>query len=251
MANPRPNPPKRKKRSSCSRRKSGGEQKQSNYDYAAAREEIGVPIANSQQVTSAALWSGTNPRAPKTKSPVKRVIKAQLNRQRNKITKLETGRERLEMKVDSLKKQVRDFSIALKNEKEKSRLAMAKLLDDAEKMMADSIGDGIDLDRKMSAAELAAEKERLRAIDAIQEERRYASERISARKSDFFIAVPTVDYSNITSITSSETKTEKGARAGPGGVGLCSNTARRKDPPVEGTVRSAARGSGQREREMD
>ena len=210
-----------------------------------------MPIANSQQVTSAALWSGTNPRAPKTKSPVKRVIKGQLRRQRNKITKLETGRERLEMKVDSLKKQVRDFSIALKNEKEKSRLAMAKLLDDAEKMMADSIGDGIDLDRKMSAAELAAEKERQRAIDAIQEERRYASERISARKSAFFIAVPTVDYSNITSITSSETKTEKGARAGPGGVGLCSNTARRKDPPVEGTVRSAARGSGQREREMD
>ena len=169
MANPRPNPPKRKKRSSCSLRTSGGKQKQSNYNYAAAREEIGLPIANSQQVTSAALQSGTNPQAPKTKSPVKRVIKAQLNRQQAKISKLEVGKQRLEMKVDSLKKQVRDFSIALKNEKQKSRLAMAKLLDDAERMMADSIDDRVDLDRKMSAAELAAEKERQRALDAISE----------------------------------------------------------------------------------
>jgi hypothetical protein len=64
-------------------------------------------------VTSAALQSGTNPRAPKTKSPVKRVIKAQLNRQQSKITKLEIGKQRLEMKVDLLKKQVRDFAIAL------------------------------------------------------------------------------------------------------------------------------------------
>jgi hypothetical protein len=115
------------------------------------------------------------------------------------------------MKVDLLKKQVRDFAIVLKDKKQKSRLAMAKLLNDAEKMMADSIGNGIDLDRKMSVAELAAEKERQRAIDAIQQERRYASERISARKSAFLFAVPTVDYSNIRSITSSETKTEERA----------------------------------------
>jgi hypothetical protein len=90
----------------------------------------------------------------------KGVIKAQLNRQQSKITKLEIGKQRLDMKVDLLKKQVRDFAIPLKDEKQKSRLAMAKLLDVAEKMMADSIGNGIDLDRKMSAAELAAEKER-------------------------------------------------------------------------------------------
>lgn len=218
MANPRPNPPKRKKRSSCSLRTSGGKQKQSNYDYAAAREEIGLPIANSQQVTSAALQSGTNPRAPKTKSPVKRVIKAQLNRQQAKISKLEVGKQRLEMKVDSLKKQVRDFSIALKNEKQKSRLAMAKLLDDAERMMADSIDDRVDLDRKMSAAELAAEKERQRALDAISEERRHSSQKISARKSAFLFVTFAVDHSNIASIISSETKTEEGAGAGQCGI---------------------------------
>ncbi len=177
-----------------------------------------MPIANSQQVTSAALQSGTNPRAPKTKSPVKRVIKAQLNRQQAKISKLEVGKQRLEMKVDSLKKQVRDFSIALKNEKQKSRLAMAKLLDDAERMMADSIDDRVDLDRKMSAAELAAEKERQRALDAISEERRHSSQKISARKSAFLFVTFAVDHSNIASIISSETKTEEGAGAGQCGI---------------------------------
>jgi hypothetical protein len=189
MANPNPKRPKRKKRSSYSLKASGAVQKQSNYDYATAREELGVPNANSQQIMSATLETGDNPRPPKNKSPVKRVIKAQLTRQRNKIAKLETGRERLEMKVDSLKKQVRDFSIALKNEKEKSRLAMAKLMDDAETMLADSLDDRADLDMKMTAAELAAEKERQRAQDAVHKERRYMSARMGECKLTFlFVA---------------------------------------------------------------
>jgi hypothetical protein len=185
MANPNPKRPKRKKRSSYSLKASGAAQKQSNYDYAAAREELGVPNANSQQITSATLETGDNPRAPKTKSPPKRIIKGQLTRQQNKIAKLQFGNERLGKKVDSLKQQVRDFAIALKNEKQKSRLAMAKLLDDAEQMMADSIDDRVDLDAKMSAAELAAEKERQRAHDAVQEERHYTSTKIGACKSLF------------------------------------------------------------------
>jgi hypothetical protein len=185
MANPNPKRPKRKKRSSYSLKATGAVQKRSNYDYSAAREELGVPNANAQQIASASLEIGDNPRAPKSKSPPKQVIKAQLTRQQNKITKLQFGKERLEMKVNSLKQQVHDFAIALKNEKQKSRLAMAKLLDDAEQMMADSIDDRVDLDAKMSAAEMAAEKERQRAHDAVQEERQYTSTKISACKSLF------------------------------------------------------------------
>jgi len=90
-----------------------------------------------------------------------------------------------------LKQQVRDFAIALKNEKQKSRLAMAKLLDYAEQMMADSIDDRVDLDAKMSAAEMAAEKERQRAHDAVQEERQYTSTKISACKSFFLHFIST------------------------------------------------------------
>jgi hypothetical protein len=76
----------------------------------------------------AALQTGDNPRAPKHTSPVKSVVKAQLTCEQNKNAKLEEGKERLEMKVDSLKQQVRDFADALKVEKHKSRLAMAKIL---------------------------------------------------------------------------------------------------------------------------
>ena len=64
------------------------------------------------------------------------------------------------MKVNSLQQQVQDFTIALKDEKHKSWLAMTKLLEDAERMMANSLDDRSDLDTKMSATELAVEKER-------------------------------------------------------------------------------------------
>jgi hypothetical protein len=68
---------------------------------------------------------------------------------------------------------------------------MAKLLDNAEQMMADSIDDRVDLDAKMSAAEMAAEKERQRAHDAVQEERQYMSTKISACKSFFLHFIST------------------------------------------------------------
>ena len=60
----------------------------------------------------------------------------------------------------SLKVQVRDLSRALFDEKKKSRLAMQKLLEDAESMIAESAVGRDDLDTKLSAAELAIEKER-------------------------------------------------------------------------------------------
>jgi hypothetical protein len=183
MANPNPKPPKRKKGTAYSCHASGKKNKRTSYDLEAAREELGVPNASRQQIRSAVLRTGDNSRALKGKSPVKRVVKAQLTRERNKNAKLEMGKERLEMKVDSLRQQVRDFAIALKDEKHKSRLAMAKILDDAESIMADSIDDRVELDTKMSAAELAVEKERQRAHDAVHDERQYSALKINACKS--------------------------------------------------------------------
>jgi hypothetical protein len=142
------------------------------------------------------LQTGDNPRAPKHTSPVKSVVKAQLTRERNKNAKLQEGKERLEMKVDSLKQQVRDFADALKAEKDKSRLAMAKILDDAERMMADSIDDRVELDTKMSAAELAVEKERQRAHDAVHDEHQYTALKINACKSSILFV-----YSQSTILT--------------------------------------------------
>ena len=134
MANSNPKPPKQKKRTTYSRHASGVKLKQSNYSFSAAREELGIPNANTQQIRSAALQTGATPGAPKGKSPVKQVIKAHLTREQHKVTKLNLGKKRLEMKVDSLKQQLCNFSIA--DKKHKSRLAMASLLNNAEKMVA-------------------------------------------------------------------------------------------------------------------
>ena len=178
MANPNPKPPKRKKRSALSLRVRGSNKKRSSFNYNAAREELGVPNANSQQITSAALSSGPNPQAPKGRSPTKREIKAQLAEKDSTINKLEVGVDRMERKVSSLQQTIRDLSRALKDEKEKSRLAMAKLLEDAEAMIDGAINNNADMDRKMSAAELAIERERERVID----ERRYSSIVVSTRE---------------------------------------------------------------------
>ena len=177
MANPNPNPPKRKKRSALTLRVRRSK-KRSSFDYNAAREELGVPNANSQQITSAALSSGPNPRAPKGRSPTKREIKARLAEKDSTINKLEVGVDRMERKVSSLQQTIRDLSRALKDEKEKSRLAMAKLLEDAEAMIDGAINNNAAMDRKMSAAELAIERERERVID----ERRYSSIVVSTRE---------------------------------------------------------------------
>ena len=75
-------------------------------------------------------------------------------------------------------KTIHDLSRALIDEKKKSRLAMAKLVDDTEVMIAESLDNRHQLDCKMSAAELAAEKERQKVLD----ERKYSSIVVSSRK---------------------------------------------------------------------
>ena len=60
MANPKPKPPNCKKHSSYSCKASGDCQKQSNFNYTAAQDKLGVLNANSQQITSVALQIGDN-----------------------------------------------------------------------------------------------------------------------------------------------------------------------------------------------
>jgi hypothetical protein len=54
-----------------------GKQKQSKYDYVAARESIGLPGANSQQITSASMATDDN-QTPSIRSPPKKVVKVML-----------------------------------------------------------------------------------------------------------------------------------------------------------------------------
>jgi hypothetical protein len=182
MPNPNPNPPKRKKRSVHSRNVRGGKQKTTSFDYEEAREELGVPNANFQQIAAESLQTGTNPRPPKIKSPLKAEVKKQLAQKELQNTKLVVAHERMERKVSLLMAQVRDLSKALMDEKKKSRLAMQRLLDDAEAMLAESAVERDDLERKMTAAELAIEMERQRAQEAVRDERDYMSLSITAGK---------------------------------------------------------------------
>jgi hypothetical protein len=182
MPNPHPKQPKRKKRSVHSRGVRSGKRKRSGFDYNEAREELGLPNANSQQIAAEFLQAGANARPPKGKSPPKHEIKKQLVEKDKQITKLQLGNERMERKMVSLKVRVRDLSQALMDEKKKSRLAMQQLLDDAESMLAESTMQRDDLDSKMSAAELAIEKERQRVQDAVRDERKFMSLSISAGK---------------------------------------------------------------------
>ena len=143
MPNPNPNPPKRKKRSVHSRNVRGGKQKTTSFDYEEAREELGVPNANFQQIAAESLQTGTNPRPPKIKSPLKAEVKKQLAQKELQNTKLVVAHERMERKVSLLMAQVRDLSKALMDEQKKSRLAMQRLLDDAEAMLAESTQQSI------------------------------------------------------------------------------------------------------------
>ena len=186
MPNPYPKPPKRCKRSSHTRSVRGGNQKRTSFDYNEARDELGVPNANSQQIAAESLRTGTNPRPPKCKSPPKREIKKQLVQKDMQIAKLQLRNDRMERKVSLLKVQVRDLLRALFDEKKKSRLAMQKLLEDAESMIAESAVGRDDLDTKLSAAELAIEKEREKSQEAVRDERKFLSHSMSAGKCNLF-----------------------------------------------------------------
>ena len=59
------------------------------------------------------------------------------------------------------------MSCALKEENEKSRSAIAKLVDDAEAMLEDKAINKRDMDSKMSAAQLAIKRERDRTLSML------------------------------------------------------------------------------------
>jgi hypothetical protein len=234
MANPNPKQPKRKKRSVHSRGVRSGKRKRSGFDYNEAREELGLPNANSQQIAAELLQTDANPRPSRVKSPPKHVIKKQLAQKELQIAQLERGKERLEKKVDVLQRQLREFASSLKDEKHKSRLVMASLMDDAETMMADWIDDRVDL---------AVEKERKKASGVVREERQYLSAKITSRESAISFVLLKSCNSNVTSFTTTTTLSETKAKERAGEslccVRSCSKATRCKDSAVERLICTA------------
>jgi hypothetical protein len=89
---------KKKSRFGCNTK--GGKQKQSKYDYVAARESIGLPGANSQQITSASMATDDNP-TPSIRSPPKKVVKVMLQQEKLRSSQLESQNNKLQTGLQS------------------------------------------------------------------------------------------------------------------------------------------------------
>ena len=125
-----PKLPKRKKRFGRDQR-TNRNQKQSRYDYSNALKLTGSATANSQQLVAAA-----NPSA--AKSPLKSEYKERLKEEEAKAAMLSKQVAKLKKQGDIQKKKVLSLSTALRYERNKSRLAVSKLLDDAECIVAEA-----------------------------------------------------------------------------------------------------------------
>jgi hypothetical protein len=200
MPNPNPKPPKRKKASGISRKVRGGNSKTTNFDFPAAREAIGLPTNANAQVVGAHVNANdqvveTAPlSAPSAKSPLKREYKAMLLEEREKnavlssrATKAEKSVMAKERKILSLKDENKMLAKSLREERERSRITVLKLLDDAELVMSEANSFKLDADKKMTAAELALQKEKERRQESVQKEREYISYKETASKYATFI----------------------------------------------------------------
>ena len=186
MPNPNPKLPKRKK--SGIGRNPRGKKKRSSYDYSEARASLGLPAkATFTQVLSHTMQTGPNP--PQPRSPLKIEVKAKLAEEQKKnellskdmdVAKREAATKARH--ISTLKAQVRALSEALQAERKKSRATVAKLLDDAEGVMAEACGIQSQADHKMSAAEqkLFEEKQKMKA--ELHNERQFYSREIAACK---------------------------------------------------------------------
>jgi len=167
--------PRGKRKSLFGRRIKGGKQKQSRYDYAAARESIGLPSANSQQITSAAISTDDNP-TPSVRSPPKKVVKAMLQQEKLRSSQLESHNNKLktgllseQRKNASLKEVNRCLADALRQEKKNSRRTIAKLMEEVEAVMIEATKVRKDLiskqnelnNTKLSAAEMVASERKI------------------------------------------------------------------------------------------
>ena len=74
-----------------------------------------------------------------------------------------------DQQIKSLKHQVHDLSTALQEEKKKSRSTIAKLLDDAERIMCEACDVEHEASKKMSSADMQVSHEQFRAKQQIQQ----------------------------------------------------------------------------------
>ena len=184
MPNPNPKTPKRKKRGGHGRNPRGGNKKKTAYDMGEARASLGLPAdASFTQVLSYTMQTAPNPPLPR--SPLKKVVKARLAEELKKNELLSHDRDRAmtdistkSRHISTLKQQVRALSDALQSERKKSRATIAKLLGDAEGVMAEACEIKSDAHQKMSAAEQTATEEKQKYKSRLSSERMHHSQEL-------------------------------------------------------------------------
>ena len=171
-------PPKRKKK--LGRNPKVDHKKWSTYDYSAARDIIGLPAANFRQITLHALQSGPNPPSPN--SPAKKEYEDMLEAEESMLHDLLSKNQQLQKSIEagnkklpSLKAAKQQLATALWEERKKSQLVIAQLLEEAETIMAEAYNIQLSSDFNASLAKEWTEEtvvlNRKTAEETVQEER--------------------------------------------------------------------------------
>ena len=194
MPNPNPKPPKRKKRSSISKYARGGNTRRTTYDYDAAREQIGQPNANNQTIYARAIQSGPN--APSEKSPLKSEYKSMLKQKEVEVTSLLDAKKKIadenselrqsltskDSKIAAQKCKINELTLLLQEEKKKSRSVIAKLMDDADLVMAEAHSVKAESNEKVAAVDAVIHRTKERHKEMLHQERHQYSKQLSAGK---------------------------------------------------------------------
>jgi hypothetical protein len=169
---------KRQKFSRNFDRCSGGHQKDSAFDYAAYRTEEDIPIGNVQQIRATI--------APIPKSPLKKKVKRMLKAEVAKVANLQNQNDQLQKGVDltqkkltSLKDDNRKLAMALQNEKKKSRLTIAQLLDDIEVAIVES-QQGVKSTKAVADAMVLLERQKSNTM--LRKERAHHASEVAVRE---------------------------------------------------------------------
>ena len=194
MPNPNPKPPKRRKSSSQSRHARAGQQKNSKYNYEAAREDIGIPNATAQTVNHHQMQRGPNP--PKEKSPLKSEYKSMLKQKEEEVNSLLDVKKKIadenselrqsltskDSKIAAQKGKINELTQLLQEEKKKSRSVIAKLMDDADMIMAEAHSIKDESNEKVAAVDAVIDHTKERHKEMLHQERHQYSKQLSAGK---------------------------------------------------------------------
>lgn len=184
--NPNAKPPK--KRKSFGRNPRGGNKKQSNYDFDAARQAIALPAANHAQIFNHASVTEAAPASEK--SPLKSVYKAMLKKKvveaeslHLQNVKLMSNLDSKDKKISAQQKTINELASLLRDEKKKSRAVIEQLMKEADSVIAEASDIQLESHAKVAAAFDKLDRTNHMKKDNIHKERQYHSNHVASCES--------------------------------------------------------------------